>query len=270
MRNFSGTTPTLADHNPGTVPAGTETHMALLVATILLAVIGLALSIRTFARWCGKAGSQLNIGARLALRDAAEHHRRFVPAACAVLITMCIASYTLVITGSMVADQRNSTMTMTYGPSGMAIGADVPVSNEFDRAVVSDAIHRLGKETPIRAHYPVYTEDVKRWSKLNDTTEVDSDKLNAEHGYMYAAALLPAGHTCDNPTIQEQPDTSTWVGSGCRFGPVPKRSDTLCADRPVLSANVFEYTVEIQRRESHYGKRFVKGVFSHVTSKIQT
>ena len=204
--------PTLADHNPGAVPAGTETHMALLVATILLAVIGLALSIRTFARWCGKAGSQLNIGARLALRDAAEHHRRFVPAACAVLITMCIASYTLVITGSMVADQRNSTMTMTYGPSGMAIGADVHVSNEFDRAVVSDAIHRLGKETPIRAHYPVYTEDVKRWSKLNDTTEVDSDKLNAEHGYMYAAALLPAGHTCDNPTIQEQPDTSTWVG----------------------------------------------------------
>ena len=204
--------PTLADHNPGAVPAGTETHMALLVATILLAVIGLALSIRTFARWCGKAGSQLNIGARLALRDAAEHHRRFVPAACAVLITMCIASYTLVITGSMVADQRNSTMTMTYGPSGMAIGADVHVSNEFDRAVVSDAIRRLGKETPIRAHYPVYTEDVKRWSKLNDTTEVDSDKLNAEHGYMYAAALLPAGHTCDNPTIQEQPDTSTWVG----------------------------------------------------------
>lgn len=204
--------PTLADHNPGAVPAGTEAHMALLVATILLAVIGLALSIRTFARWCGKAGSQLNIGARLALRDAAEHHRRFVPAACAVLITMCIASYTLVITGSMVADQRNSTMTMTYGPSGMAIGADVHVSNEFDRAVVSDAIHRLGKETPIRAHYPVYTEDVKRWSKLNDTTEVDSDKLNAEHGYMYAAALLPAGHTCDNPTIQEQPDTSTWVG----------------------------------------------------------
>lgn len=125
---------------------------------------------------------------------------------------MCIASYTLVITGSMVADQRNSTMTMTYGPSGMAIGADVHVSNEFDRAVVSDAIHRLGKETPIRAHYPVYTEDVKRWSKLNDTTEVDSDKLNAEHGYMYAAALLPAGHTCDNPTIQEQQDTSTWVG----------------------------------------------------------
>lgn len=204
--------PTLADHNPGAVPAGTETHMALLVATILLAVIELALSIRTFARWCGKAGSQLNIGARLALRDAAEHHRRFVPAACAVLITMCIASYTLVITGSMVADQRNSTMTMTYGPSGMAIGADVHVSNEFDRAVVSDAIHRLGKETPIRAHYPVYTEDVKRWSKLNDTTEVDSDKLNAEHGYMYAAASLPAGHTCDNPTIQEQPDTSTWVG----------------------------------------------------------
>lgn len=204
--------PTLADHNPGAVPAGTEAHMALLVATILLAVIGLALSIRTFARWCGKASSQLNIGARLALRDAAEHHRRFVPAACAVLITMCIASYTLVITGSMVADQRNSTMTMTYGPSGMAIGADVHVSNEFDRAVVSDAIRRLGKETPIRAHYPVYTEDVKRWSKLNDTTEVDSDKLNAEHGYMYAAALLPAGHTCDNPTIQEQPDTSTWVG----------------------------------------------------------
>lgn len=204
--------PTLADHNPGAVPAGTEAHMALLVATILLAVIGLALSIRTFARWCGKASSQLNIGARLALRDAAEHHRRFVPAACAVLITMCIASYTLVITGSMVADQRNSTMTMTYGPSGMTIGADVHVSNEFDRAVVSDAIRRLGKETPIRAHYPVYTEDVKRWSKLNDTTEVDSDKLNAEHGYMYAAALLPAGHTCDNPTIQEQPDTSTWVG----------------------------------------------------------
>lgn len=58
-------------------------------------------------------------------------------------------------------------------------------------------------------------------------------------------------------------------GPGCRFGPVPKRSDTLCADRPVLSANVFEYTVEIQRRESHYGKRFVKGVFpmSHQKSK---
>ena len=64
--------PTLADHNPGAVPAGTETHMALLVATILLAVIGLALSIRTFARWCGKAGSQLNIGARLALRGCSR------------------------------------------------------------------------------------------------------------------------------------------------------------------------------------------------------
>lgn len=207
--------------DPGGMSSGINARTILLTATILSAIAGLVLLMRMFAGWCGVIGTRMGVGPRLALRDAAEHRGRFVPAACAVLVTVCIASYMTVLTGSTTESQHERTSQFVSG-TGMLIATEVPVNNAFDRAVVRDAISRLAKSTPVTAHHPVYSEDYRRWHKSTDNgTSEETVRLNAEHGYRYATTLLPEDRDCDHDSPVDNPDTTRQDAASALFPGTP-------------------------------------------------
>ena len=97
-----------------------------------------------FAISADQSRRTMPLALRLGLRDSAEHHRRFVPATIAVVLTMALASYAMVLTGSTVSENRHRSMELVQGQSHAILSAKVPVNNTVDRAVIADAIRKLG------------------------------------------------------------------------------------------------------------------------------
>ncbi|MCL2467345.1 MAG: FtsX-like permease family protein [Micrococcales bacterium] len=132
--------------------------VGLLVAALVLVVTGLALVVRSVPALAARVVTRLPAGPRLALRDAADHPSRFVPAALAVLVTVCVASCLTVAVGSAVANDRILTGDVV-GPGGLTLSVRQPISEGFDRLVLRDAVDTLAAELPVVGHESVYAVD---------------------------------------------------------------------------------------------------------------
>ncbi|WP_158214080.1 ABC transporter permease [Bifidobacterium vansinderenii] len=163
-------------------------HMLLLAATIALTIIGLVQLVRSLAAAAASLSRFAPLSLRLALRDAARHHHRFVPAATAVLVTVTVASYSLTLVGSTFANDRDNTGDAVIGDRAMIVSASVPISNDYDHMVVMDAVNALGRQYPVSAHQPMYAAAMPKADYGADqqgTQETESQRLPI------ARALLP-------------------------------------------------------------------------------
>lgn len=179
---------------------GTSLHMTLLVVTVVLALAALVQLVRGATAWGSSIGRRAPLALRLACRDAANHPHRFVPAATAVLVTIAIASYSLVLIGSALADQRDNEGLPVTGRNHMALFAKVPISNDYDRMVVTDAIGKLRENHPIVDHHPIYAAASPKadYGQGNDAAQRrESQRL------LSAKALLPQSEECQGSLTQD-------------------------------------------------------------------
>lgn len=128
---------------------------APMMLAMVSAIVGLVLSVRALTEVGVQMARHLPAASRLALRDAADHRSRFVPAATGVLVAMLAASFMTVMIGSTVANDRNQTGEMVTG-GRIVLGAEVPVSDDFDRLALIDAIDVLAANLPATGHEPVF------------------------------------------------------------------------------------------------------------------
>lgn len=176
------------------LPEDSKMPLVLLVCTMLLAVIGLVQLVRCLCLAYGVIGRAMPLALRLGLRDSAEHHRRFVPAAIAVVLTMALASYAMVLTGSAVSDSRHRSMELVQGRSHAILSAKVPVNNAIDRAVVADAIRKLGGDATFEGHGPIYALDMPDAESTANLMGKAYDDVYSR--YPTARALLAASLHC--------------------------------------------------------------------------
>lgn len=163
-------------------------HMLLLAAAITLALVGLVQLVRSLAVAAAFLGGSAPLSLRLALRDASRHRHRFVPAATAVLVTVTMASYSLTLVGSAFANDRDNSGAAVIGDRAMIVSASVPISNDYDRMVVMDAVNALGRQYPVSAHQPIYAAAMPKADYGADhqgTQQAESQRLPI------ARALLP-------------------------------------------------------------------------------
>ena len=163
--SLAGVTPTPEYTTPGTVPASAAISAVLLVTTVVLAIVGILLLVRAIPSLGARLAKRAPVASRLALHDAAEHRSRFVPAATAVLVTVCAASYFIVVTGSMTANDRDRVGEVVQGGS-LVLGTDIPIGNEIDRLVITDTIDALRDALPINGHEPIYSASIQRDASL--------------------------------------------------------------------------------------------------------
>ena len=138
--------PGAAPSSPGTPPQGAGLQQLLTVAAILLAAVGAVLAVRAAVAWLGGRGRQSPPAIRLALRDAADHPSRTVPAALGVIFALAAASFTTVQTASMLQDSRDRGSVTVNGT--IALGAQVPVSADFDRLLLEGTVAAVAEEFP--------------------------------------------------------------------------------------------------------------------------
>jgi len=96
--------------------------------------------------WLGHRGRQSPPAVRLALRDAADHPSRTVPAALGVIFAIAAASFATVQTASMLQDSRDRGSVTVNGT--VALGAQVPVSADFDRLLLEGTVAAVAEEFP--------------------------------------------------------------------------------------------------------------------------
>lgn len=181
----------------GTVPVSSALPLAMLVLCLLLAVAGLLVTVRALLSLASRAAGRLPAVWRLAVRDAADHRSRFLPAASAVLVAVAAASFLTVTTGSSVANQRDQTGEMVAA-GHLVLGVQVPVSEGFDRLVLADAIDTLADELPVTGNVAIRT--------------TDSD------GRLHLGLLPAEGAQCPDG---EEPDTASATRPGTSVTCVP-------------------------------------------------
>jgi putative ABC transport system permease protein len=178
---------------PASIPspgASTGALVILVLLTLLLAVLGLVLCVRPLIGLAARLARHLPVTPRLALRDADDHRSRFLPAAIGVLVAVGTASFFAVIVGSFVANQRDQVGEM-IGDGRLVLGARVPVSDAFDRRVLTGAVNVLARELPVTGHEPIFA------------ISNDSD--------VHLHALMPANRSCPEGLY---PDTASAVAVG--------------------------------------------------------
>ena len=171
--------------------------LILLICTMVLAATGLVQLVRCLCLAYGVVGRAVPLTLRLGLRDSAEHHRRFVPATIAVVLTMALASYAMVLTGSIISDSRHRSMELVQGQSHAILSAKVPVNNAIDRAVVTDTMRKLGSDATFEDHSPIYALAMP-----------DAESTTGLTGKAYDDALA------QYPTVEALLATALHCGSG--------------------------------------------------------
>lgn len=170
---------------PGEIPSQARLSQALMIVAILLAIAGAVMAERALAALFGRLGRTLPLATRLGCRDAAEHRRRFVPAATAIMATMAVASYALALTGSMRANESANVMELAHGPSHAFVATKVPVNNATDRAMVGSTLRDVDASLPIAAHAPVYA---LAQTPVGATDGLSADEANALYAQYPSAA----------------------------------------------------------------------------------
>ncbi|GAA1318593.1 hypothetical protein GCM10020360_12240 [Nonlabens tegetincola] len=148
----------------GTAPAGAQTLGLLVAAALICGAAGLALSARAIIGWLGTRGGRARPALRLALRDAADHPSRSVPATLGVMFALAAAAFTLVTGASLVSNMRDSGTTLEWNGTFM-VGPAVGVSDDFDRLLATAAVDDIRSDTPeVTGSKPIF--EVARASAL--------------------------------------------------------------------------------------------------------
>lgn len=145
--------------------------------------------------WWSHSVARMRPALRLAIRDATLHRNRTVPARVAVGSTVLAASLLAVLIGSS-AQNSNDTLGYVVAPGHIAIGPSVPVSDDFDQTVLSDAVAQLPKSLGQTQEFPIYSTYVSRskttTGQLNFGVVLPKNRTCADDSYpSYASALLP-------------------------------------------------------------------------------
>lgn len=147
--------------SPEDFGAGPPPMVSLLVTiTLLTGLAGIILSVEPLVRVAARRASRGPLWLRASLRDALAHPARVVPAVAATLITSLLMGGLIVVSASARSNDRDNVLNIA-GEGHLAIGTHAPVSDEFDRAVIMDALERIHEKHPIRAHAPI--ESVSDW-----------------------------------------------------------------------------------------------------------
>ncbi|WP_083506740.1 FtsX-like permease family protein [Leucobacter sp. G161] len=128
-------------------PPGAQALGFLITASLLLGAAGLALTVRAVIAWLGRRGQHAKPALRLALRDAADHPSRTVPAALGVLFAVAAASFSLVFGASAMASYRDSGTTLDWQGTFM-LTPTVGISDDFNALLVGAAIDDIRSDTP--------------------------------------------------------------------------------------------------------------------------
>lgn len=161
-----------------------------MVLGLLLVVAGLVQSLKSLVGLGARLSGRLPMLPRLALRDAADHSSRFLPAAAGILVSVLAASFLAVAMGSMVANAKDMNGSMTANHV-FVVGPNVPVSATFDRLVFDDAIGKLRADFPVAGHHPIFT--------------------TPGTGPLHLAAVMPENRTCPD---DQWPDAASSVEVG--------------------------------------------------------
>lgn len=140
----------------GSAPPGAAAIGWLVVLAVALAAAGLVFGVRALVAWLGGRGAGRRPVTRLALRDAADHPSRTVPAALGVLFSFAAASSLLVTGASMQADMDDAHGRVDWNGTFL-VAARTPVSADFDRALVAGALAAQRADLPeIESGVPVH------------------------------------------------------------------------------------------------------------------
>ncbi|SJM63733.1 FtsX-like permease family protein [Gulosibacter sp. 10] len=138
-------------------PEGSAALLGPAIALVLvMAALGAVLAVRAAIAWLGSRGARARPALRLALRDAADHPSRTVPAALGVLFAIAAASFSILYTGSLVANGRDEGSTLDWDGTFM-VSPQAGVSDEFDRLLATSAVEELrGRLPQITGSEPVF------------------------------------------------------------------------------------------------------------------
>lgn len=132
---------------PGTPPPGSGWFTLLVGLSVVGAAVGLVFTIHTLLPRIGGLGRRSGPVWRLALRDAADHPSRTVPAVLGVTFSLLASSYFLVLGASSNANDRATYATLDWRGT-FFITPEVPISPEFDRALATSVLDEITDEIP--------------------------------------------------------------------------------------------------------------------------
>lgn len=161
--------------SPGTPPPGTTVLILLVGLAVACAAIGLALTIRGLLPRLSALGRRSRPGWRLALRDAADHPTRAVPAVLGVTFSLLAASYAIVLGASGYADTRDTGEMIDWRGTFFA-APQTPIGPAFDRALTVGALEDLSQFVPeVDGGFPVEAVATDATVQVTPLLPVDSD-----------------------------------------------------------------------------------------------
>ncbi|WP_297739908.1 FtsX-like permease family protein [uncultured Tessaracoccus sp.] len=216
---------------PGSLPPGATVFVVGALLAIMAALAGLAITVRGLLPLLGRLGDGRRPVWKLALRDAADHPSRTVPAVLGVLFSLLAASYLLVMGASKHADSRATGESVDWKGT-FIVSPTVSIDPVLDRAIADAALEELSRSLPeVDGSHPV------------EALAQDSPTL--------LLPLQPKGRECPKGTLihaasartpgaplrcVSQPSGAAF-GSGTRFGsPESPWDPPVLMDGPALHA----------------------------------
>lgn len=131
----------------GGPPPGSDLLVLCAGLAIAAAAFGLALTVRSLLPRIGRLGSRSRPDWRLALRDAADHPSRTVPAVLGVVFSLLAASYLLTFNASSYSNYEQGGTSLEWQGT-FFVAPTVPVSPEFDRMVARSVLDETMQDRP--------------------------------------------------------------------------------------------------------------------------
>lgn len=179
-----------------TESADVAPQLTLLVGCVLTGVLGVVVCVLALPGAGARRAARFPLAPRLAMRGAADHPSRFLPAVLGVLVAVGAASSQAIMVGSTAANGRDQAGYVTQ--ERIMVGVSTHVTEDLDRLAVADTLAMLGEEYPIAGSEPLYT------------IGVDAP--------VFPNILLPVGETCP-PRMA--PDTASAIEVGVPTRCVP-------------------------------------------------
>ncbi|PHP53007.1 hypothetical protein BW737_005745 [Actinomyces ruminis] len=144
---------------PGLLPGGAV--VPLLVAALLLGAVGLFMLAPVVLDAAARMLAKGPLAVRLAARDVVAHRGRALPVAGAIGVVTALACGQTVYLASFAANVKD-TSTVLVAPGYLALGPRVPVSEDFDAAVLADGVRALQQAgLPVTGSAPVRSVELR-------------------------------------------------------------------------------------------------------------
>lgn len=215
---------------PWPVPEGADALGGLVLLALVLAAAGVVLTVRAVVSWLGRRGRRSSPVWRLALRDAADHPARTVPASLGVLFAVAAAAYLVVFMASTISNDRDRGSSLQWNGTFM-VSPTVPVNDGFDRLVGAAAIDDARERFPqITGSVPVTSP---AWESLVDLWPLmpEDSQCPAGEGVHTASALEPG-----SPLRCIHQNSMAAYHPGFRIGGFAMQSNTMLFEGDALRA----------------------------------